>query len=244
VHVDVEQQLRELFGRGVGREPVGDARTIRFGQAEHGAQVANFSEPRFLGSLEPAHLAGVKAHAQDKGLALEVGFGSGHSLPHYDPDRVSRVIGIEPDAAMRHWASPQLRRSAVAVEIIDASGESVPIPSASADTVVMGYVLCTVPDPAACLAEAARVLKPGGQLLFCEHGIAEPGLRRRMQRRIDGLWGYLAGGCALLRDPLEHLHAAGFRCGELRQDRFTGLLGLLGRHVGGWAVPDTRGGRA
>jgi hypothetical protein len=62
-------------------------------------------------------------------------------------------------------------------------------------------------------------------------------MRRQVQQGVDGLWGHLAGGCTLLRDPLGHLEAAGFHCRDLRHSRFTGLLGLLGRHVGGWAVP-------
>ncbi|NNU80440.1 class I SAM-dependent methyltransferase [Halovulum dunhuangense] len=178
------------------------------------------------------------------GVVVEIGFGSGHSLPHYDPARVARILAIEPDAGMRRRAGRALRSARVPVKVIDATGETLPLPSASADTFVMGYVLCTVPDPAACLWQAARILKPGGRLLFCEHGIADPGMRRWVQRGIDGPWGQLAGGCTLLRDPLAHLRAAGFRCRDLRRSRFTGVLGLLGSHVGGWAVPAAPAGGA
>jgi ubiquinone/menaquinone biosynthesis C-methylase UbiE len=99
------------------------------------------------------------------GAVVEVGFGTGHSLPHYDPTRIDRILGVEPDAEMRHRARRQLPSACVPVQVIDARGEMLPLPAASADTVVMGYVLCTVPDPVACLAEAARILKPGAVVL-------------------------------------------------------------------------------
>lgn len=170
-----------------------------------------------------------------RGMVVEIGFGSGHSLPFYDRARVSRVIGIEPDAAMRDRAGPNLRASRVPVDLIDARGEATPLPAGSADTVVMGYVLCSVTDPLACLGEAARLLRPGGRLLFCEHGVADTGSLERIQHLLDGVWGRLAAGCSLLRDPLAMLQEAGFRCGDVHRDRFSGLLGILGRHVGGWA---------
>lgn len=199
-------------------------RTITAGVVDSGCAAAAFAEMR--GAVLP--LA--------EGVVVEIGFGSGHSLSFYDPGRVSRVEGVEPDAAMLRRADLNLRGARVTVELVNARGEALPFGTGSADTVVIGYVLCTVPDPQACLAEAARVLKPGGRLLFCEHGLASGAGVRRIQRVTDGLWRRIAGGCTLLRNPLTILEGAGFQCGDLRQTCFPGLLGLLGQHVGGWAV--------
>jgi len=178
------------------------------------------------------------------GVVVEVGFGSGHCLPFYEASRVSRVIGIEPDAGMRRRAESNLRLSRVPAEMIDARAEALPLRAACADTVVLSYVLCTVRDPGACLAEAARILGPGGRLLFCEHGQAAGATLQCLQRRIDGVWGRIAGGCTLLRDPLSTLRDGGFRCGAVRQAPFPGVLAVLGQHVGGWAVPSTQMSRA
>ena len=91
-----------------------------------------------------------------------------------------------------------------------APAENIPLPTASIDTVLVTYTLCTIPEPAAALAEARRVLKPGGSLLFCEHGKAPDARVARWQQRLDPLWSRLAGGCHLSRDIPGLLVAAGF----------------------------------
>lgn len=176
-----------------------------------------------------------------QGTVVEIGFGSGHSLPFYDAARVSRIVGVEPDAGMRQRAEPGLQKAPFPVEVVAGRGEALPLPSRTADTVVLGYVLCTVASPAACLSEAARVLKPDGRLVFCEHAQAKRAFPHMLQRSLSGLWVRLASGCRLLSDPLQLLEEAGFRCSEIRQSNFHGPLGVLGRHLGGWAAaPGTR----
>ncbi|MDF3032045.1 MAG: ycgJ, partial [Moraxellaceae bacterium] len=108
------------------------------------------------------------------------------------------------------------QRAGVEVELVSLSAEGIPFADASFDTVVVTYSLCTIPDPVAALREMRRVLKPGGPLLFCEHGLAPEEGVRRWQRRLTPLWSTLAGGCHLDRDVPALLRAAGFRCDDLQ----------------------------
>ena len=149
------------------------------------------------------------------GEVLEVGFGSGHNLPHYDAGAVTRLVALEPSEAMWQLARPAVERSPLPVEVVVASAEEVPLADASVDTVVATYTLCTVPDAGRALREARRVLRPGGRLLFCEHGEAPDEAVRRWQRRLDPLWTRLAGGCHLGRPIPVLVEAAGFRLVEL-----------------------------
>ena len=150
-----------------------------------------------------------------KGEVVEIGIGSGRNLPHYDPSRVSRVIGIDPDTHL--WKRARPEDSPVPVEHLPLSGESVPLPDNSADTVVVTYSLCTIPDPVAALGEMARLLRPGGRILFSEHGRAPDAGVRRWQRRLDPLWGRIAGGCHMGRDIPGLFRAAGLSLPDLQQ---------------------------
>ncbi|MGB6228675.1 MAG: class I SAM-dependent methyltransferase, partial [Litorimonas sp.] len=109
---------------------------------------------------------------QARGEVVEIGIGSGLNLPYYDPSRVTRVTGVDPDDDL--WARGRERAAACPfpVERIGLSGERLPLEDASADTVVVTYALCTIPDPVAALREMGRVLRPGGEILFTEHGRA------------------------------------------------------------------------
>ena len=135
-----------------------------------------------------------------KGRVLEIGIGSGLNLPHYDAAHVSTVIGVDPDAHI--WARGQNRRNAAnfPIERIGLSGEDIPMESETADTVVVTYSLCTIPDPVKALREMRRILKPGGNILFSEHGKAPDAAIHKWQKRIDPIWGKLAGGCHSGRD--------------------------------------------
>ena len=144
------------------------------------------------------------------GRVLEVGMGSGLNLPFYDARRVTKVWGLEPSPEMSKMASSAVEAVAFDVEFVSAGGEQIPLDSESFDTVLMTFTLCTIPDAERALREIARVLKRGGQLLFCEHGAAPDAGVRRWQNRINPLWRRLAGGCHLNRDIPGLIRRGGF----------------------------------
>jgi len=158
-----------------------------------------------------------KVVPQAQGEVLEVGFGSGLNLPHYRHEQVRRLWALEPSAEMRALAAARVAASGLPLQWLDLPGEALPLPDSSIDCVVMTYTLCTIPDAAAALAQIRRVLRPGGRLLFCEHGAAPDAEVRRWQDRLDGLWGKLAGGCHLNREMAPLIASAGFRFDELQQ---------------------------
>jgi len=171
-----------------------------------------------------------------EGVVVEVGFGSGLNLPYYDAAKVERLVGVDPDGTMLGLAAPKSRAMPFAVECIRAGGESLPLADGIADTVVVTYAFCTIPDPQAALSEIRRVLKPTGRLIFIEHGQAEGPRCRRWQERLNRLWGSIAGGCHLNRDPLRLIGGAGFRLLEVQHGRFPLPLWQLGSHHAGIAA--------
>jgi ubiquinone/menaquinone biosynthesis C-methylase UbiE len=145
------------------------------------------------------------------GDVLEIGFGSGLNLPYYDSQKVRKVWGLEPSAGMRRKAQPMVDASDLDVEFVDLPGESIPLESSSVDTVLVTYTLCTIPDAISALEGMRRVLKPGGCLLFCEHGIAPDESVRRWQHRLNPPWSRFAGGCNMNRDIPDLIRQGGFR---------------------------------
>jgi ubiquinone/menaquinone biosynthesis C-methylase UbiE len=172
-----------------------------------------------------------------RGLVAEIGFGSGLNLPYYDPAKVDRLIGIDPDPSMLGIARRRLAGVRLQVELIEGRAEELPLPDGSVDTAVMTYALCTIPDPRSALREIRRTLKPGGRLLFIEHERSAEPWRCRWQDRLNGAWGRIAGGCHLNRNPLQLIEDAGFVVGTRLQERFPLLLWQLGTQSGGEASP-------
>ncbi|MGJ8560696.1 MAG: class I SAM-dependent methyltransferase [Litorimonas sp.] len=152
---------------------------------------------------------------QARGEVVEIGIGSGLNLPHYDASKVTRVTGIDPDDAI--WAQATARAAACGfpVERLGLSGEILPLDDASADTVIVTYALCTIPDPVAALREMGRILRPGGEILFTEHGRAPDISVARWQQRIDPVWKRLAGGCHTGRDIPALFAQAGLKIARL-----------------------------
>src|SRR5215831_12466198 len=107
--------------------------------------------------------------AQAEGRVLEIGVGSGANLPLYT-NRANEILGVEPHARLLTMAS--VKPSRVPTKLIEGSAESIPLDDSSVDTIVTTWTLCTVPDVSKALTEMRRVLKPGGRLLFVEHGLS------------------------------------------------------------------------
>lgn len=144
------------------------------------------------------------------GTVLEIGIGTGLNLPYYDTDKVTRVIGLDPSARSWALAAERARTVPFEVEFIGLPGEEIPLENNTVDTVLVTYSLCTIPEPVSALAGMRRVLRPGGQLLFCEHGLAPDASVARWQARINPIWRPIAGGCHLDRDIPALLSEGGF----------------------------------
>jgi ubiquinone/menaquinone biosynthesis C-methylase UbiE len=144
-----------------------------------------------------------------RGKVVEIGAGTGLNVEHY-PDNVDDLVLTEPDAAMRRRLTRNLQRKGRVARIVDAPAERLPFADASVDTVVSTLVLCTVPDPERTLGEIARVLRPGGQLLFVEHVRAGSRFLAACQDGLVRPWRAFAGGCYCNRPTAELMRASGF----------------------------------
>jgi ubiquinone/menaquinone biosynthesis C-methylase UbiE len=149
-----------------------------------------------------------------EGRVLEIGIGSGLNLPLYSP-RVREILGLEPAprllAMSRHAAS----RLSLAVTFIEGSAETIPLDDRSIDTVVTTWTLCTIPAVIQALHEMRRVLRPDGQLLFVEHGLAPDDNVRKWQDWLTPAWKRIGGGCHLNRPIGTMVEDAGFGITQL-----------------------------
>lgn len=159
---------------------------------------------------------------QAQGRVLEVGVGTGHNMPFYDSDRVTEVIAIDPAEQMHGRARDRADAAGIAVRVLGLPAETIPLEDGSVDTVVTTFTLCSIPEPAVALAEMRRVLRPGGELLFCEHGAAPTEGVRTWQRRLNPIQRRVAGGCHLDRD-IPGLLRASFSITALEEGYFPGL---------------------
>jgi len=173
--------------------------------------------PRLIDKLganpEVARLR-ARACAGLHGVVLEIGFAGGQNLPHY-PASVTSVLAVEPSDA--GWALSEKRREESALTVLRSGldGQRLTEPDDSVDCVLSTLTLCTIPDVEAALAEAHRVLRPGGSLHFLEHGLApDPGVVT-WQHRLDPLQGAVFGGCHLARDIPGLVRGAGFTIDEI-----------------------------
>jgi len=149
------------------------------------------------------------------GRVLEIGIGSGLNLASYHPD-IETVCGVDPSAELLAKARDRVANVGFPVRLLEASSENLPLEDRSFDTIVMTFTLCSIPDVNAALLEIRRVLKPGGELLFAEHGRAPDSDVMLWQDRITPIWKRIGGGCHLNRKVDDLIQAAGFRLERLR----------------------------
>ena len=166
---------------------------------------------RITGQWRGAATAGVA------GVVLELGFGSGANLSHYDSG-VERVLAVEPSDVAWCRATNRIVAFGRPVERVGLDGASVDLADRSVDAVVSTWTMCTIPDLHGALREVRRILKPGGMFHFVEHSLA-PGRRvAQVQSRLQPVWGPLAGGCHLDRNIPNEIESAGFATEYSRQE--------------------------
>ena len=148
------------------------------------------------------------------GRVLEIGIGSGLNLPFYGK-AITQVLGLDPSPKLLDMARNAATPTSIPLDVVQGSATDIPIEDRSIDTVVTPSTLCSIPEARHALAEMRRVLKPGGQLLFVEHGRA-PELRVQWwQDHLTPAWKHLSGGCHLNRPISDLLQNAGFRIERL-----------------------------
>lgn len=194
--------------------------------------------PRFLNcacSTKPMMKQRQKVVPRATGAVLEIGIGTGLNLPFYDAAGVRRLIGLDPSEESWKLAAERAAQVDFDVEFIGLPGEQIPLEDAAVDTVLVTFALCTMADPVTALRGMARVLRPGGELIFCEHGRAPDAAVSKWQDRINPLWRRIVGGCNLNRDIPGLLDAGGFDIIEMNQDYLPGTPRFAGYNFWGSA---------
>lgn len=147
---------------------------------------------------------------QADGDVLELGCGGGINMAFYDPERLKSFSGIDPSAGLLDRSRAAAQAIGIDADIRGGVGEAIPFSSKSFDTVLCTFTLCSVDDQKAVLSEMRRVLRPGGKLLFLEHGSAPDESVRKWQRRIEPVWKRIGGNCHLTRPIISAYENAGF----------------------------------
>ncbi len=169
---------------------------------------------------------GVRGHREDavaglQGSVVEIGFGSGLNVPLY-PAKITTVYAVEPSSVGRKLGAGRIRASSIPVEYVGLDGQELQMADESVDAALSTFTLCTIPDVARALGELFRVLRPGGQVHFLEHGLAADPDTANRQHRFNRLQQRVAGGCNLDR-PIDRLVGeAGFEISVLKNDWLKG----------------------
>ena len=133
------------------------------------------------------------------GTVLEIGVGTGLNLPYYDPEKIDHLIALDPSEEMWSIAQKEVGTS-MEVRFVQGYAEQIPIEDQTVDSIILTYTLCTIIDVPSALQEMRRVLKPSGQLIFCEHGIAPDRSVQKWQHTLNPIWKKFGGGCNLNRN--------------------------------------------
>jgi len=175
--------------------------------------------------------------ARARGRILEVGFGTGRNLAHYPPG-VTRIEALDPDVALDRYSRTRIDGAAIDVDFHHLDASRLPFAAASFDTVACTLTLCSIPDAARALDEIRRVLRPGGEFLFLEHGLAPEPVVARWQRRLTPIQRRLGGGCHLDRDTVRLVAGSGLRLAAVDHYYLRGVPRFAGYMTEGYAVRD------
>jgi ubiquinone/menaquinone biosynthesis C-methylase UbiE len=195
--------------------------------------------PRLLNgamSAKPIRYQRKKVVPRAEGRVLEIGFGAGHNLPYYDASKVSHIWALEPSKEMRERAAERLQANTIPLEFLDLPGEKIPLEDNTADTILVTYTLCTIPDVMTALAGMRRVLKPTGRMIFCEHGEAPDANVQKWQRRITPVWKTIGGGCHVGRQIPRMIQDAGFAVQDMETMYLPGTPRFAGFNYWGSAT--------
>ena len=184
-------------------------------------------------SMRQRNLAAYRSHVipAAEGRVLEIGIGSGLNLPFYSPN-VERLIGLDPSLKLLSMTRRKSRSDLTSVELIEGTAEAIPLQIASVDTVVTTWTLCSIPDAGSALREMHRVLRPGGRLLFVEHGRAPEPNVCWWQDHLTPVWKRIGGGCHLNRAINVLIEGAGFQFERLETGYMRGPKALTFMYEG------------
>ncbi len=187
-------------------------------------------------SAKPIGYQRRKVVPRAEGRVLEIGFGAGHNLPHYDANKVTQLWALEPSREMRARAADRVKASPLKIDFLDLPGEEIPLDDNAADTVLVTYTLCTIPDVMKALSGMYRVLKPSGRMIFCEHGEAPDENVRKWQRRITPVWKRIGGGCHVGRAIPKLIQDSGFSVQDMETMYLPGTPRFAGFNYWGSAT--------
>ncbi len=171
-----------------------------------------------------------------EGRVLEIGIGTGHNLDFYDPSKVEKIIGLDPSTESWKIAGERAKGLPFDVEFIGLPGEEIPLEDNSVDTVMMTFSLCTIPGTQQALEGMRRVLRPGGRLIFCEHGAAPDEAVRKWQDRINPVWKPVFGGCHINREIPRLIEEGGFGIEKMDSMFLPKTIKIAGFNYWGTAV--------
>ena len=176
--------------------------------------------PKFLNcacGTKPINFQRDKIVPLAKGIVLDVGIGSGLNIPFYNKSKIDHLYGLDPSDELLKIAKSIAEKHELEIEFLQCGAEAIPLPDNSIDTVLITYTMCTIPDVELSNLEIMRVLKPEGQLLFCEHGLAPDKNIVKWQRIINPIWNKIAGGCNLNRDIPKLITSSGFKILDMEE---------------------------
>ena len=197
--------------------------------------------PRFLNcacASEPITYQRKKVVPLAEGKILEVGIGSGLNLPFYEKSKIEEIWGIDPSEELNIMAKKVAIEEGMNVNFITSSAEDIPFPNDYFDTVLITYTMCTIPSVLQANKEIRRVLKRSGKMIFCEHGVSPDENIKKWQKRLNFIWGKIAGGCNINRNIPKLIKSSGFKIVKMDEMYLPKTPRIAGYNYWGYAKPE------